>query len=276
MTGFLTRPTLSIVPLQLRAELPNIILQLRGYRLTCQQNSVGTVSTGIEGGGAGGATAPQKVVIWWKSGKNPLKSGQNLWKSGQNVWKPSHNCCMRFEFTKMTSKIKVRTFFLEAMFLGKLGEVWTSLDEIWAKMLDVPWFEIVFFEVIFLEFFRAIWGNLGKNPSHPQKFACSYTYIVDIAFRITNRRFQLAIVFRTWDLVCINLSFASRGFVCARSTAFAQSPRFALHSVLSIGVDITFSESSFVSLAHGPGWLFLLSHHGKTISAAANQKPFCK
>jgi len=45
---------------------------------------------------------------------------------------------MRFEFTKMTSKIKVRTFFLEAMFLGKLGEVWTSLDEIWAKMLDVP------------------------------------------------------------------------------------------------------------------------------------------
>jgi len=160
--------------------------------------------------------------------------------------------------------------------ISKLGEVWTSLDEIWAKMLDVPWFEIVFFEVIFLEFFRAIWGNLGKNPSHPQKFACSYTYIVDIAFRITNRRFQLAIVFRTWDLVCINLSFASRGFVCARSTAFAQSPRFALHSVLSIGVDITFSESSFVSLAHGPGWLFLLSHHGKTISAAANQKPFCK
>jgi len=35
-----------------------------------------------------------------------------------------------------------------------------------------------------------------------------------------------------------------------------------------------FSESSFVSLAHGPRWLFLLSRHRKTISAAANQKPF--
>jgi len=28
--------------------------------------------------------------------------------------------------------------------------------------------------------------------------------------------------FRTWGLVCIKLSFASREFVCARSTAFAQ------------------------------------------------------
>jgi len=44
------------------------------------------------------------------------------------------------------------------------------------------------------------------------------------------------------------------------------------------GVDSTrFRESSFVSLAHGPArWLFLLSRHRKSISAAANQKPFCK
>jgi len=25
-------------------------------------------------------------------------------------------------------------------------------------------------------FFRQVWGNLGKNPSHPQKIACSYIY----------------------------------------------------------------------------------------------------
>ena len=24
--------------------------------------------------------------------------------------------------------------------------------------------------------FRQVWRNSGKNPSHPQKFACSYTY----------------------------------------------------------------------------------------------------
>jgi len=37
-----------------------------------------------------------------------------------------------------------------------------------------------------------------------------------------------------------------------------------------------FSESSCVLPAHGPRWLFLLSCHCKAISAAANQKPFCK
>jgi len=36
---------------------------------------------------------------------------------------------------------------------------------------------VVFFGRSFsLEFFGQVWGNLGKNHSHPQKFACSYTY----------------------------------------------------------------------------------------------------
>jgi len=26
------------------------------------------------------------------------------------------------------------------------------------------------------ELFGQVWGNLGKNPSHPHKFVCSYTY----------------------------------------------------------------------------------------------------
>ena len=46
--------------------------------------------------------------------------------------------------------------------------------------------------------------------------------IVDLHFRIMTCRYLLAIVFRTWGLVCSNLSFASREFVCARSTAFVQ------------------------------------------------------
>jgi len=31
---------------------------------------------------------------------------------------------------------------------------------------------------IFFEFlYGNVWGNMGKNPSNPQKFACSYTYV---------------------------------------------------------------------------------------------------
>ena len=51
--------------------------------------------------------------------------------------------------------------------------------------------------------------------------ASSVSSIVDLTFRITTCRSLLAIAFRTWGLVCINLSFASREFVCARSTEFA-------------------------------------------------------
>ena len=61
--------------------------------------------------------------------------------------------------------------------------------------------------------------------------------------------------------------------MCARFTVFAQSIRIAFE-VLSICVDITFGESSFVPLAHGLRWLLLLLRHRKAISAAANQKPF--
>jgi len=52
-------------------------------------------------------------------------------------------------------------------------------------------------------------------------------------------RFLLAIVFRTWGLDCINLSFASKEFVCARSTALAHDLDSNGISVLSIGVDTT-------------------------------------
>ena len=38
-------------------------------------------------GGVGGASAPPKDLIWWKSGQHFLKSGQSLCKFGQNLWK---------------------------------------------------------------------------------------------------------------------------------------------------------------------------------------------
>jgi len=68
-----------------------------------------------------------------------------------------------------------------------------------------------------------------------------------------------------------------KGFrVCALHGIRAATSFRTAFEVLSICVDITFSESSFLSLAHVPLWLFLLSRHRKTISAAANQMPFCK
>ena len=87
--------------------------------------------------------------------------------------------------------------------------------------------------------------------------------IVDLTFRILTCRFLLAVVSRTRDLVCINLSFASRDFVCARSTATSQQPRLriALFGFVHRRGHHAFRESSCVSLVHGPRWLFLLSRH---------------
>ena len=85
-----------------------------------------------------------------------------------------------------------------------------------------------------------------------------FTYIVDLTFRITTCRFLLAILSLSWDLVCINLSFASRDFVCPRMTSI----RIAFGVVHRRGYH-AFRESSCVSLAHGPRWLFLLSRHRK-------------
>jgi len=66
-------------------------------------------------------------------------------------------------------------------------------------------------------------------------------------------RFLLAVVSRTWDPVCINFSFASRDFVCARSTATAQLPRLRIaFGFVHRRGHHAFRESSFVSLAHGP------------------------
>jgi len=83
--------------------------------------------------------------------------------------------------------------------------------------------------------------------------------IVDLTFRITTCRFLLAIVSCSWDLVCINLSFAPRDFVCARMTSI----RIASFGFVHRRGHHAFRESSCVLLAHGPRWLFLLSPHCK-------------
>jgi len=45
-----------------------------------------------------------------------------------------------------------------------LSKMWAKSLKIWAKPLKI-WVKL-----------GKVWENLGKNSSHPQKFACSYTY----------------------------------------------------------------------------------------------------
>jgi len=120
------------------------------------------------------------------------------------------------------------------------------------------------------EYLHAIVGDLFESRvGYLFLICCGVYYMIGwylysgFTFRITTCRFLFAIVFRTWGLVCINLSFASREFVCARSIAFAHiSIRIACGFVHWRGHH-AFRESSGVSLVHGPRWLFLLSRHRK-------------
>jgi len=101
---------------------------------------------------------------------------------------PSQYRCICFDFTK-----KCRPFFIgRHVFIGcfwgikgKFGQIWEHLGKngVWSALIwkntpnnmerNVVVF--VFFNFIFFGlFFGQVCGNLGKNPSHPQKFACSY------------------------------------------------------------------------------------------------------
>jgi len=86
----------------------------------------------------------------WCRRRGCKRTTQNLWfgenpgKICGNLGKMSPNRCMCFDFTKMAPKIKVQTVFWRSCF--------------------------------YLFFFGQVRENLGKNPSHPQKFTCSYTH----------------------------------------------------------------------------------------------------
>ena len=133
-------------------------------------------TTVVGGGGAGGKTAPQ--TFWF--GENPGKICRNFGKMCVNFRKIAVGS---FDFTRMAPKMKVQTIFSGGhvfiyLFSGNLGEIWAKM------VLEVRWFEKVrptkckrvFLEVTFFgNFFGQVWGNLGKNSSQPQKFACIYT-----------------------------------------------------------------------------------------------------
>jgi len=74
----------------------------------------------------------------------------------------------------------------------------------------------------------------------------------------------------------VSTCHSRQGNSCVRGPLRSRS-HLDSHWIRTVGVSTTVSGSRvFVSLAHGPRWLFLLPRHRKAISAAANQKPFCK
>ena len=114
------------------------------------------LASGVGGGGAGGASAHPKVSICQKSGQNlgqiaenPGKMPENL---GKNVWlqKMALDLCTETHedlFWEDTSKTDLYDL-CGRKFVGKLTQ----------------------------KVNRQLWENSGKNRSHLQKFACSYTY----------------------------------------------------------------------------------------------------
>jgi len=60
--------------------------------------------------------------------------------------------------------------------------------------------EKMFVQKVAQKFFRQVWGNSGKNPLHPQKFACSYTCAIA---DVTNSDYTVMLRYYIQD----NLSF---------------------------------------------------------------------
>jgi len=48
---------------------------------------------------------------------------------------------------------------------------------LWGTGAQYALHEKIFAQKVTQKYFGQVWGNSGKNPSHPQIYACSYTHM---------------------------------------------------------------------------------------------------
>jgi len=117
------------------------------YQARHQREAVVPISqpSGLGGGGAGSANAPQKFEICWKSGQNPWKFGQNPWKSeqkpGKSVqnWRPTLS-----DFKKWRPRFaekQVKTIFWRSHQKRSANFVLQLFGKVWAKILCTQKFD---------------------------------------------------------------------------------------------------------------------------------------
>jgi len=106
---------------------------------------------------AGGASAPQKFCFIENLDKIPENLGKTSGNLGKMPENPDKNGAQHLQ------KNTIKTFFWRShqkqVFMLVVGE------NVWAKGAQ--------------KLFGKVWGNSGKNPVHPQKFARSFTYDLD-------------------------------------------------------------------------------------------------
>jgi len=122
------------------------------------------MTSGVGGGDAGVQAHPQKFWFGenqgkisenlWKPSQNPWKSAQTPWKYGQK-WRPT--CFDLKKMTPIVCGIQWRPFFGGHPKNGRHEKIFAQKVKSFGSSLE----------------------KFGQNPSHPQKFACSYTYGFD-------------------------------------------------------------------------------------------------